>query len=103
MPKQTHLLLVERFGGLARFGAAGSHIRSKGQLALNSLPASEQQLVEVLFKTHGKQQLSAPPSVQCDTFSYKISCASKFGAKTIEVPEAALPATIIACVKDELV
>ncbi len=99
MSKQTHLLLVERIGGLAGFGAAGAHIRSKGQLALNSLPESEQQLIEALFKTHGKP----PPSAQRDAFSYKISCASKFGAKTIEVPEAALPAAIIACVKDELI
>jgi hypothetical protein len=103
MPKQIHLLSVERIGGLAGFGAAGAHIRSKGQLALNSLPESEQQLVEALFKTYDKPQPSAPPSVQCDAFSYKISCASKFGAKTIEVPEAALPAMIIACIKDELI
>ena len=99
MSKEIHLLLVERIGGLAGFGVAGSHIRSKGQLAFNSLPDKDQQLVEALFKTHGKHE----PSAQRDAFSYRISCASKFGAKTVEVPEAALPATIIACVKDELI
>jgi hypothetical protein len=99
MPNEIDLLMVERIGGLAGFGIAGSRIRSRGQLAFNSLPDTDQRLVEALFKTHGKLE----PSAQRDAFSYKISCASKFGTKTVEVPEAVLPATIIACVKDELV
>ncbi len=99
MPNEIDLLLVERIGGLAGFGVAGSRIRCRGQLAFNSLPDTDQRLVEALFKGHGKSK----PSAQRDTFSYRISCARKFGAKTVEVPEAALPATIIACVKDELI
>jgi hypothetical protein len=99
MLNEIDLLLVERIGGLAGFGVSGSRISSRGQLAFNSLPDTDQRLVEALFKSHGKLE----PTAQRDTFSYRISCASKFGAKTVEVPETLLPATIIACVKDELI
>lgn len=90
--------MVERVGGLAGFGGPGARIRSRGQIAFASLSEADQRTVEQLFKKRGKVK----PSALRDGFSYRISRADASGAQTIEVPETEVPASIAACVKDEL-
>jgi hypothetical protein len=92
-------LHVERVGGLAGFGGAGSHVRSQGQLDTAALSAAEQRAVEALFQSHGKTK-SSPAR---DAFRYRISRTTPEGVQTIEVPEGSVPPAISQCVKDELV
>jgi len=92
-------LHVERIGGLAGFGGARSHLRSRGEVDLETLSAEDQRAVESLFQSRG----NAEPSHVRDGFLYRIARASPEGIETIEIPEDAVPAAIRQCVKDELV
>lgn len=93
------LLEVERIGGFAGFGSPGAHIRSRGQIEFASLAEADRQVVESLFTAHSAVRPSAHP----DGFTYRISRSTASGTETVQVPEAALPTAIIACVKDELI
>jgi hypothetical protein len=93
------LLEVERIGGFAGFGNPGAHIRSRGQIEFASLAEADRRVVESLFTARSALRPSAHP----DGFAYRISRSTKAGTETIEVPEAALPTAIVACVKDELI
>jgi hypothetical protein len=92
-------LHVERIGGLAGFGGARSHLRSRGEVDLETLSADDQRAVESLFQSQG----SAEPSQVRDGFFYRIARTTPGGVETIEVPEDVVPAAIRQCVKDELV
>jgi len=93
------LLHVERIGGLAGFGGAGSHVRSHGQVDEAALPSSDKKAVEELFRSQG----GAEASQVRDGFRYKISRVTPAGTETVEVPESVVPKTLIQYVKDELV
>jgi hypothetical protein len=90
---------VERVGGLAGFGGAGAHVRSRGEIDIARLSPAEQQAVESLFQSRGKVK----PSQARDTFRYRISRTTSKGTETIEVPEEVVPAALSQCVNDELV
>ena len=92
-------LHVERIGGLAGFGGARSHLRSRGEVDLEMLSAEDQRAVESLFLSRG----SAEPSQVRDGFVYRIARTTPGGVETIEVPEDVVPAAIRQCVKDEIV
>jgi len=92
-------LHVERIGGLAGFGGARSHLRSRGEVDLEMLSAEDQRAVESLFLSRG----SAEPSQVRDGFVYRIARTTPGGVETIEVPEDVVPAAIRQCVKDELI
>ena len=98
-PDNMSKLQVERIGGLAGFGGARSHLRSQGEIDLETLSAKDQRAVESLFKSSGK----AEPSQVRDGFRYRIGRTTPGGVETIEVPEDVVPAAIRECVKDELV
>ncbi len=92
-------LQVERIGGIAGFGGAGSHLRSRGEVELTDLSAAEQQAVDSLFQSRDK-----PKSSQMrDGFQYRITRNTANGVETIVVPEEAVPATIRGSLKDEIV
>jgi hypothetical protein len=93
------VLQVERIGGLAGFGGANSHVRSRGQLDLAALTAAEQQAVEALFQSHGE----AKASQMRDGFRYKITRVTSAKSETIEAPESIVPAALVRCVIDEIV
>jgi hypothetical protein len=95
MPK----LHVERIGGLAGFGGPRSHVRSHGEIDVETLSAEDQRAVESLFQSHG----NAEPSQVRDGFLYRIARTTPGGVETIEVPEEVVPAAIRQCVKDELI
>lgn len=92
------VIKVERIGGLANFGGPGARIRSHGQIHPATLSEADRYAVEKLFEKREKK-----PSSARDMFSYRISRTTETGDETIEVPESALPASVIACVKDELI
>jgi hypothetical protein len=89
---------VERIGGLANFGGAGSHIRSRGEIDVAALSAAEQRAVESLFQSRGQ----AKPSQLRDGFRYRLTRSTPSGIETVEVPEGAVPTAISQSVKDEL-
>src|SRR5690349_25173853 len=99
MPNIMAKLQVERIGGLAGFGGAGSHLRSRGEVELTDLSAAEQQAVESLFQLRDKTK----PSQMRDGFQYRITRNTANGVETIVVPEEALLSTICGRVKDEIV
>ena len=92
-------LHVERIGGLAGFGGTQSAIRSRGQIEVAALSAADAKAVEALFQQLGK----ATDSLVRDGFRYRLSRRTPAGTETIEVPESAVPATVMQCVKDEFV
>jgi hypothetical protein len=99
-------LHVERLGGLAGFGAGRSHIRSAGQVEGDALPPAAQQVVEQLFKASSAsaaKQARQAKSLVRDGFTYRITRTTEAGEQTVEVPEAAMPPELIACVHDELI
>jgi hypothetical protein len=93
------LLYVERIGGLAGFGAARAHVRSRGEIDTDALTAADQRSVEALFHPHR----AAKPSQKRDGFFYRIARDTPGGRETIEVSEDAVPDAISQCVKDELI
>lgn len=97
---ETQLLSVERTGGLAGFGGPGSHLRSRGQIRYDQLSLADRQTVDALFSARGKPASDLP--AVADGFAYKISRTIGKRTETIAVPEARVPAALMACVKDEL-
>ena len=87
-------LKIERVGGFA--GVGGPHLKSRGEVAVSDLSAADQKMVDSLFADPSKVPAAHPG--QADAFSYRITR----GARTIEVPEHAVPPTIRSSVKDVL-
>jgi len=92
-------LQVERIGGFAGFGGARSHLRSRGEIDLETLSPEDQRAVESLFHSHGNTE----PSQVRDGFLYRITRTTPKGVETIEVPENLVPAAIVQHVKDEII
>jgi hypothetical protein len=89
---------IERLGGLAGYGSPHSRLKSRGTARIENLSAEDRQAVEALF---GKRK-AAKPSLMRDGFSYRITWQGKDGERTVEVPEEAVPASLIATIKDEI-
>ena len=90
---------VERVGGLAGFGGARSHLRSRGEVDLEELSDDERRAVESLFASSG----AAEPTPVRDGFCYRISRTTAGGIETVEAPEGEVPGVLSRCVKDEFV
>ena len=101
------VLTVERVGGLGGFGLPGSHVRSRGQVALEQLSAEDRKAVEDLFAQRRGAKGSDKASPVRDAFIYRLSRPAGKGkgkgTECIEVREEQLPVALIQCVKDELV
>jgi hypothetical protein len=93
------VLHVERVGGLPSIGTRRSALRSCGEIALRDLSPADRTAIEALFR----DPPPAAPSAARDTFRYQISREGATGVETVEVPEAAVPAAVAACVKDTFV
>jgi hypothetical protein len=89
---------LERLGGMGGFGGANSALRSTGALSSTQLSDNDRHAIESLFQT------GAPPDPAgaADMFRYRITWETEQGARTIEVPESAVPDTLRNAVKDEL-
>ena len=92
------MLKVERIGGFAGFGGASSRLKSDGVVPFTALSPADQRKVEAMFNAKG----AADASPMRDGFSYRITRATKAGDDVIEVPESAVPAALVACVKDRI-
>jgi hypothetical protein len=93
------VLHIERVGGLPGVGTPRSRLKSCGEIALSSLSQRDRAAIEDLFLAPPAEVASAVR----DGFRYRISRAGTSGPETVEVPEAAVPAAVAACVKDTFV
>lgn len=94
------VLKVERRGGLAGMGLAGSHVRSRGEIDPAHLSPADRKRVDALFAGAGQGAAASPVR---DGFTYRLTRSTAAGEESVEVAEAALPAAIAASVKDELI
>ncbi|BCH53860.1 hypothetical protein GOZ89_05105 [Agrobacterium vitis] len=90
-------LILEKMGGFAGFGGAKSALRSDGVCAVEKLSAAEKQLIEEFF-----QQSLPQTAAVADGFRYRIVWPSRFGDRSVDVPESLVPDEIKASVKDRL-
>ena len=97
------LIRVERMGGVAGFGLAAGHLRSFGTIDTATLTPSEQKILDLLFSHRAQGKAAAHSGPACDAFCYLLSRGSGAATETIEAAEAALPAAVVQCVRDELV
>ncbi len=97
------VIKVERVGGLAGFGAPGSHVASRGQIHASDLTARDQKAVAALFERYGKGKKKSRESLARDDFRYRIARTVDGREQIIEVAEPEVPAALVQCVKDELI
>ena len=97
------LVRVERIGGVVGFGLAVGHLRSFGTIETATLTPSEQKILDLLFSHRAQGKAAAHPGPACDAFCYLLSRGSGAATETIEAAEAALPAAVVQCVRDEIV
>ncbi len=101
MRAEDHLH-VERLGGLAGMGGPGAHLRSVGELRGSELSPAERDRLAALF---GGARPAAERAGAADGFRYRLTLhrAGEAAPAVIELPEAATPERVRACVRDELV
>jgi hypothetical protein len=92
-------LKIERFGGLGGFSLPNSRIKSTGEQDIEALSAKDRAAVEALFANKGRPPKPGP---ERDTFHYKLTRENNGQDETVEVPEAAVPEALKACVTDKL-
>lgn len=93
-------LHIERIGGMAGFGTAGSHVRSRGEVDMASLSPVERGAVDALFDNSAGK----PPASQVrDGFRYRITRTTSGKTEVVEAPEAVVPPVLSRSVKDELI
>ena len=91
---------VERFGGLGGFGLPGGRVRSVGECTLSDLSAADRDAVASLFRRPAGKRGSQDAR---DGFRYRLTLLSGGRRRTVEVPEAAVPAAVRDCAVDRLV
>jgi hypothetical protein len=90
-------LKIERVGGLAGFGLPGSHLKSRGDIAVSDLSPADRRAVDDLFEAK-----AIPAPGMPDAFRYRITRQTPNGPQAIEVPEDHVPMSLRNRVKDEL-
>ena len=90
-------LKIERVGGLAGFGLPGSHLKSRGDVAVSELSPADRHAVDALFDSKAMPAPGMP-----DAFRYRITRETPKGPQTVEVPEDHVPLSLRNRVKDEL-
>lgn len=90
---------VEKIGGLAGFGLPGSKLKSSGETTISALSSADQAWVEALFQ---KPPSSQKAGNERDVHRYRITRTENGRDQTVEVPEAAVPHALKACVTDKL-
>lgn len=90
---------VEKIGGFAGFGPS-SHLRSEGEIDLESLPELERVAVERLLS----EAADGPSaSLSRDVLRYRLSWEKKGRRHEVEVDESALPESVRSAAQDKLV
>ena len=88
---------VERIGGFAGFGLPGSHLESRGEMALSELSHADRSALDALFVGTARAE-----SKVADGFRYRITRETATGTQTIEAPEADVPLALRNSVRDVL-
>ena len=88
---------IERTGGFAGFGLPGSHVQSRGEMALSELSPADRAALDALFDRKGRADAPMP-----DGFRYRLTRQTAAGTQTIEAPESQVPAALKDSVKDVL-
>lgn len=89
---------VERLGGLAGYGMPGGHLRSRCHVMAQGLSLADQVMLRDIF-LHPVEAL-----VQTrDAFRYSLTRQRHNRLHTVVVAEAAVPESILNCLRDELV
>ncbi len=88
---------IERTGGFVGFGLPGSHVQSRGEMALSELSPADQAALDALFDSKGGAEPPMP-----DGFRYRITRQTAGGTQSIEAPESQVPAALRDSVKDVL-
>jgi len=93
-------LKIEKIGGMGSYGSPRSHLKSDGELSVSALSTGDQAAVEALFSNPGVHKGSGQVA---DGHAYRITRSVNGKDQTIEIPEAAVPPALKACVKDRLI
>ncbi|WP_165069651.1 hypothetical protein [Paludisphaera rhizosphaerae] len=88
------LLQVERIGVV---GMVRPQSRVRGLIDLSTLPEVDQRQVDALFRT---DPLASPYDAVAGV-RYQLTRNTGYGTETVVAPEAAVPATVAACVIEE--
>ena len=96
------ILSIERIGGLAGYGGAGSRIKSEGKIAYLALAPVDQRKVDALFGATAKEKAAWENPLMRDGFRYRITRSGAGMSSTIEVPEDKVPISLVGCVKDRI-
>ena len=92
-------ITIERTGGLAGIGLAGSHLKSIGRLALSDLSADDQKAVDAIFTAKRKVR---QPKGAADMFNYTLSRNAADRVETVAVEEDQIPQPLLRCIHDIL-
>ena len=99
-PSQSTLtmdtLKIERVGGFGGYG--GSHLKSRGEVAVADLSPADHAQIEKLFAGGDKSSAAGT----ADMFRYRITRKTPQGDQTIEVPGEMVPAALTSKLKDTL-
>ena len=91
---------IERMGGVAGIGLAGSRIRSRGQVEWESLSAADRAAVDALFAGRGSPDGAGPLR---DSFTYRLTRPRGNSTESVEVGEALVPVALTQSVTDQLI
>jgi hypothetical protein len=94
-------LEIERLGGLAGIGLAGSRIRSRATLRAGDLTADERDAMARLFSASA--HAPRPAAGSADGFHYRLTLRDRTGVHVIEADPGQVPESLQAKVKDELI
>lgn len=94
-------LTAVRLGGLGNFGGGMSRLRSTAELALEELGPADRAHIEKLF-TERCANAGNESGLHRDGFRVRLVLHGANRTREIEVPESALPASLIPLFKDEL-
>ena len=92
-------ITIERMGGLAGYGTAGSHLVSIGKCDLSMLPDNAQQSIKALFSSKRKEA----KQISRDQFSYRITLKLADGkSQVVVVDEAVVPTSLVQTITDQI-
>ena len=90
------LLQVERIGA-GGTGAIRPAVRTRGWIDVSTLSEADQRQVDTLF---GGYPIDTPFDM-VEGVRYQLTRNTGYGTETVVAPEAAVPATVAACVREE--
>jgi hypothetical protein len=95
------VVTIERLGGFAGFG--GPNLKSEGQISFSDLSPPDQAAVTGLFEPGRKTgPAKSPPAAIPDAFHYRLTRVIDGRPRSVEAPEEAVPAPLLASIRDSI-